>query len=80
MSGTNRIRISHIQTFIIRTLALLFILWGVATVAPPADLHAEESSCVECHTSTPELLKILRQIEATQPKAPAKSTESTGEG
>ena len=55
---------------------LFLVFYGLAAIELPVVLHAEENSCVECHTSTRELLKILRQIEATEPKV----TKSAGEG
>jgi len=51
-----------------------FVSWNF-----PVFLHAEESSCVSCHTSMKKLLKITRAIEASKPKV-EKPAESKGEG
>jgi nitrate/TMAO reductase-like tetraheme cytochrome c subunit len=45
----------------------------------PIFLHAEESSCVSCHTNLKKLLKITSDIEASKPKV-EKPAESKGEG
>jgi len=61
---------------------LLLILIAIFTFLSwnfPAFLHAEESSCVSCHTSMKKLLEITRAIEASKPKV-EKPTESKGEG
>jgi len=51
-----------------------FVSWNF-----PVFLHAEESSCVSCHTSMKKLLEITRTIEASKPKV-EKPAESKGEG
>ena len=51
-----------------------FVSWNF-----PVFLHAEESSCVSCHTNLKKLLKITRTIEASKPKV-EKPAESKGEG
>jgi nitrate/TMAO reductase-like tetraheme cytochrome c subunit len=38
----------------------------------------EESTCISCHTSVKELVRITREIAAKSP--PQKSAESKGEG
>ena len=53
--------------------ACLF-LWG--TTAPVQS--QEESTCISCHTSVKELVRITREIAAKSP--PQKSVESEGEG
>lgn len=51
-----------------------FLLWGnISSVQ-----SQEESTCISCHTSVKELVKITREIAAKAP--PEKSTESEGEG
>ena len=51
-----------------------FVLQGSG--AEPAAAQ-EESSCLTCHTSVRDLVKITRELDA---KKPAKSTEISGEG
>ena len=51
-----------------------FLLWGISGSA----LSKDESTCISCHTSVRDLVKITREIAAKAP--PAKSTESGGEG
>jgi hypothetical protein len=51
-----------------------FLLWGI----PHSAQSQEESTCITCHTSVRELVKITREIAAKAP--PEKSMESTGEG
>jgi nitrate/TMAO reductase-like tetraheme cytochrome c subunit len=51
-----------------------FLLWGV----PHTAQSQEESTCITCHTSVKELVKITREIAAKSP--PGKSVESKGEG
>jgi hypothetical protein len=51
-----------------------FLLWGI----PHSAQSQEESTCISCHTSVKELVKITREIAAKAP--PEKSTESAGEG
>ncbi len=70
------IRKSANRMILTRSIVLFLVFYGLAAIELPVVLHAEENSCVECHTSTRELLKILRQIEATEPKV----TKSAGEG
>jgi cytochrome c biogenesis protein CcdA len=41
-------------------------------------LSQEESTCISCHTSVKELVRITREIAAKNP--PQKSAESKGEG
>jgi hypothetical protein len=51
-----------------------FLYWGV----PHSAQSQEESTCISCHTSVKELVKITREIASKSP--PQKSTESKGEG
>jgi nitrate/TMAO reductase-like tetraheme cytochrome c subunit len=51
-----------------------FPLRGISNSARSQD----ESTCISCHTSAKELVKITREIAAKAP--PQKSTESRGEG
>lgn len=51
-----------------------FLLWGNTSSVQ----SQEESTCISCHTSVKELVKITREIAAKNP--PQKSTESKGEG
>jgi hypothetical protein len=51
-----------------------FFLWGI----PHPVQSQEESTCISCHTSVKELVKITREIAAKGP--PNKSVESKGEG
>ncbi|MBN1255717.1 MAG: hypothetical protein JXA50_10630 [Deltaproteobacteria bacterium] len=51
-----------------------FLLWGISDSA----LSKDESTCISCHTSVRDLVKITREIAA---KAPSQeSTETAGEG
>jgi nitrate/TMAO reductase-like tetraheme cytochrome c subunit len=50
------------------------LLWGISDSARSQD----ESTCISCHTSVKELVKITREIAAKLP--PQKSTETKGEG
>ena len=52
----------------------IFLLWGVTKPVQSQD----ESTCVSCHTSVKELVKITREIAATAPLH--KSAENKGEG
>jgi nitrate/TMAO reductase-like tetraheme cytochrome c subunit len=52
----------------------IFLLWGISDSAQSQD----ESTCISCHNSVRELVKITREIAAKNP--PQKSTESKGEG
>jgi nitrate/TMAO reductase-like tetraheme cytochrome c subunit len=60
--------------FIMFVGCLLLFLWG----SPHPAQSQEESSCISCHTSVKELVKITREIAAKSP--PGKSAESEGEG
>ncbi len=61
-------------------LLLAFIaIFTLVSWNSPVFLHAEESSCVSCHTSMKKLLEITRDIEASNPKV-EKPAESKGEG
>jgi hypothetical protein len=51
-----------------------FLLWGI----PRSSQSQEKSTCISCHTSVKELVKITREIAAKAP--PQKSTETKGEG
>ena len=51
-----------------------FFYWGV----PHSAQSQEESTCIACHTSVKELVKITREIAAKNP--PQESAESEGEG
>jgi len=51
-----------------------FLLWGNTNSVQ----SQEESTCISCHTSVKELVKITREIAAKSP--PQKSAESKGEG
>jgi len=51
-----------------------FLLWGNTNSVQ----SQEESTCISCHTSVKELVKITREIAAKNP--PQKSAESKGEG
>ena len=51
-----------------------FLLWGV----PHSAQSQEESTCISCHTSVKELVKITREIAAKSP--PVESEETEGEG
>ena len=68
------------RVFIFPRLSLFFavffllLFWGF-----PRSGETEESSCVRCHTSAGELIRITREIAASRPKV-EKSAESTGEG
>jgi uncharacterized membrane protein YecN with MAPEG domain len=53
---------------------LLLFLWGI----PHPAQSREEGTCISCHTSVKELVKITREIAAKSP--PGKSEESEGEG
>ena len=53
---------------------LLLLLWSI----PHPAQSQEESTCISCHTSVKELVKITREIAAKSP--PQKSAESKGEG
>jgi hypothetical protein len=55
-------------------VVIFSLLWGTSNSAPPQ----KESTCISCHTSVKELVKITREIAAKSP--PQKSTESEGEG
>jgi hypothetical protein len=50
------------------------LLWGISDSARSQD----KSTCISCHTSVKELVKITRAIAAKLP--PQKSTETKGEG
>ena len=61
-------------------LLLTFIaIFALVSWNSPVFLHAEESSCVSCHTNLKKLVEITRDIEASKPKV-EKPTESKGEG
>ena len=51
-----------------------FLLWGNTDSVQSKD----ESTCISCHTSVRDLVKITREIAAKAP--PEKSTASEGEG
>jgi len=51
-----------------------FLLWGNTSSVQ----SQEASTCISCHTSVKELVKITREIAAKSP--PQKSAESKGEG
>lgn len=51
-----------------------YFLWGIGDCA----LSQDESTCISCHTSVRDLVKITREIAAKAP--PEKSTASEGEG
>ena len=57
-------------------LIILGLLMMLATTQPVQS--QEESTCISCHTSVKELVRITREIAAKSP--PLKSAESTGEG
>jgi hypothetical protein len=52
----------------------LLLLWGI----PHPAQSQEESTCISCHTSVKELVKITREIAAKSP--PVESAETEGEG
>jgi len=59
---------------------IVFIAIGIFIfLSCPAILHAQDSSCVSCHTSLKKILEELRSLEASKPKV-KKSAESSGEG
>jgi len=51
-----------------------FLIWGISDSVQSKD----ESTCIACHTSVKDLVKITREIAAKAP--PEKSTASEGEG
>jgi hypothetical protein len=51
-----------------------FLLWGISDSAQ----SQEVSTCISCHTSVKELVKITREIATKLPAQ--KSTETKGEG
>jgi hypothetical protein len=51
-----------------------FFLWGISDSA----LSKDESTCISCHTSVRDLVKVTREIAAKAP--PQESTETAGEG
>jgi len=51
-----------------------FLLWGNTNSVQ----SQEESTCISCHTSVKELVKITREIAAKSP--PQQSAENKGEG
>jgi hypothetical protein len=55
-------------------VAGFFLLWGTSDSAQ----SQKESTCISCHTSVKELVKITREVAAKVPSQ--KSTESKGEG
>ena len=57
-------------------LSIVGLLMMLATTQPVQS--QEESTCISCHTSVKELVRITREIAAKSP--PLKSAESTGEG
>ncbi len=59
--------------------SFIAVICYVASLSFPFALYAQESSCVECHTSMKKLIEITRAIEAAKPKV-KKSEETKGEG
>jgi nitrate/TMAO reductase-like tetraheme cytochrome c subunit len=51
-----------------------FLFWGI----PHSAQSQEESTCISCHTSVKDLVKITSEIAAKA--TPQESTETAGEG
>jgi hypothetical protein len=70
----NYSRVFHLQLVFWCVAFFLFLFWSF-----PETGKTEESSCVSCHTSAGELIRITREIAASRPKV-EKSAETAGEG
>lgn len=55
-----------------RTTRLAIVFLGGLTLFAP-EVPAEENSCLECHTSGAELIKITRRLHQTEPDQEARS-------
>jgi len=59
--------------------SVIIVICYVVSLYFPVTVYAQESGCVECHTSMKKLIDITRAIEAAKPKV-KKSKETAGEG
>jgi hypothetical protein len=57
----------------------LFSLWIGEYDDRSVAAETTGSSCVDCHTNLKRLIRLIWEIEETQPK-PQKSTQTSGEG
>jgi hypothetical protein len=66
--------VRYVWVVSIMFVGCLLLLWGI----PHPAQSQEESTCISCHTSVKELVKITREIAAKSP--PVESAETEGEG
>jgi len=62
-----------------KSLVACIVVFIFLLVPSASSVSAKESSCASCHTSIKQLLKVLREIEASKPEV-EETAESEGEG